>query len=206
MQEDGARSRMSKNDFKVSTPLALVGGTVVLFTCLSFPFVLPGFRKIAIPWMTTPKRVIREALDIVLVQKLKSKKQNIKMCDLGSGDGRTIIAAALHNKQVVVHGKGYELNPWLVAFSYFSAFQNNVLGKCSFSPRDFFKADISDYDVISVFGVAPAMQPLSEKLMDELDPGKKVFVITYRFPLPSMVRPFYESKELYIYEFGGETK
>lgn len=194
---------MSKNpdrfSVSTSTPLVLVGGISLLFTCISVPFVLPGFRRIAIPWMTTPKVVIREALEVVFNQKLKSK-QNIKICDLGSGDGRTIIAAS-HNKQVV-HGKGYELNPWLVAFSYLSAFQHGVLSNVSFTPRDFFKADINDYDVISVFGVAPAMQPLCEKLKLELNPNKKVYVITYRFPLP-LVRPFYESKELYIYEFGG---
>lgn len=50
-----------------------------------------------------------------------------------------------------------QLNPWLVAISKWSAWRQGVSAHTSFACGNLFAADVSDCDVIMVFGVKPLM-------------------------------------------------
>jgi len=77
--------------------------------------------------------------------------------DLGSGDGRIVIAAATKFK--ARRGLGVDIEPSLVKFSNDSAAQ-----------------------VVTVYLLPRAMPPLEQKLLSELKPGTRVVVQDYPFP------------------------
>lgn len=81
---------------------------------------------------------------------LKKRPNTInKVLDIGSGDGRIVIACA----QTGFDSHGVELNPWLVYYSRLSAIMNNVSSKAKFFRRDLWKFNISSYNNIVIFGV-----------------------------------------------------
>ena len=51
-----------------------------------------------------------------------------------------------------------QLNPWLVAISKWSAWRQGVSSHTQFTCGNLFAADVSDCDVIMVFGVKPLME------------------------------------------------
>lgn len=53
---------------------------------------------------------------------------------------------------------GLQLNPWLVAFAKWNAWKHGVQQHTVFTCGNLFEADVSDRDVIMVFGVKPLMQ------------------------------------------------
>lgn len=129
--------------------VGVVGGTAVAFSVLSAPFlVIPAFRRLgAIPWMTTPMHITKQAIS-QLVQRqsnISSKPTKPKrFIDLGSGDGRVVIAAA----QAGYQATGIELNPVLVSLSYIAAYRAGVLSKVSFRMKDFWSINLQEYDAI----------------------------------------------------------
>ena len=132
--------------------VGVVGGSAIVFSVLSAPFlVIPAFRRLgAIPWMTTPMHITKQAISqLVLRQshinnKKSTSKQLKKFIDLGSGDGRVVIAAA----QAGYQATGIELNPVLVSLSYIAAYRAGVLSKVSFRMKDFWSINLREYDAI----------------------------------------------------------
>ena len=145
---------MKSNNNSNAPALALVGaigGTAVVFSVLSAPFlVIPAFRRLgAIPWMTTPMHITKQAISQLVQRqsKISNKPTSThikKFIDLGSGDGRVVIAAA----QAGYHATGIELNPVLVSLSYLAAYRAGVLSMVSFRMKDFWSIDLKDYDAI----------------------------------------------------------
>ena len=91
--------------------MLFIGGSAFVLTALSSPFlIVPLLHKL--PWMTTPKHIIRQGF--TQISKLKydaessssSKRiETIHIVDLGSGDGRVCIEAA----KLGYHATGYEV-------------------------------------------------------------------------------------------------
>jgi SAM-dependent methyltransferase len=98
--------------------------------------------------------------------------------DLGCGDGRVLRAV---RKRVPVRAVGYELNPmaWLQA-------RLQCLGDPHIEIRrsDFWKADLSEADVVFCYLFPDVMKSLAEKLRAELRPG--TVVASCNFPLPGL--------------------
>ena len=130
--------------------VGVVGGTAVVFSVLSAPFlVIPAFRRLgAIPWMTTQMHITKQAITQLVQRQSKisnnPSKHVKKFIDLGSGDGRVVIAAA----QAGYQATGIELNPVLVSLSYIAAYRAGVLSKVSFRMNDFWSINLQDYDAI----------------------------------------------------------
>ena len=85
-----------------------------------------------------------------------------KLLDIGSGDGRIVIAAA---KRLHLEAHGVELNPWLVYYSRLAALKGGVFGQTKFYRKDLWKFDISGYNNIVIFGVEQMVS--SAKIRDE---------------------------------------
>ncbi|XP_062942504.1 ATP synthase subunit C lysine N-methyltransferase isoform X2 [Cynocephalus volans] len=90
----------------------IVGGTVVAVYAVATPFITPALRKICLPFVPATTRQVEN-----VVQMLRCRRGSL--VDIGSGDGRIVIAAAKEGFTAV----GYELNPWLVWYSRYRAWR-----------------------------------------------------------------------------------
>ncbi|XP_005870484.1 PREDICTED: protein FAM173A [Myotis brandtii] len=103
-----------------------------------------------------------------------------KLVDLGSGDGRIVLAAHRCGLRPAV---GYELNPWLVGLARLHAWRAGCAGSVCYHREDLWKVSLRDCHNVCVF-LAPSVLPLLEgKLQAELPEGARV--VSGRFPLPT---------------------
>jgi len=91
--------------------------------------------------------------------------------DLGSGDGRIVIAAA---QKFGARGLGIELDGALVEKSRRSAQAAKVADRVSFVQGDVLVADISRATVITVYLLPALMAQLQSRFIDELAPGTRI--------------------------------
>lgn len=82
---------------------------VVGMTALAWPFISPALRKHCLPYVPATDRQVANVLSLC-----RKSGAGGPLVDLGSGDGRIVLAAA---KQLQVPCVGYELNAWLVWYS-----------------------------------------------------------------------------------------
>ncbi|XP_017499301.3 adenine nucleotide translocase lysine N-methyltransferase [Manis javanica] len=137
----------------------------------------PGFRRVPlrlqVPYVGASVRQVEHVLSLL-------RGRTGKTVDLGSGDGRIVLAAHRCGLRPAV---GYELNPWLVGVARLRARRAGCAGSVCFSREDFWKVSLKDCHNVSVF-LAPSMLPLLEdKLQAELPAGARV--VSGRFPLPT---------------------
>ena len=170
-----------------------IGATTIVLGLICVPFLsVPARTKFGrIPWMATPQRHIATALKHLPPPRAGSGV----WIDLGSGDGRLVIAAAQKGYRAI----GYELNWVLVAASYVNALRAGVLDKVSFRHDDFWSADLSNVDVVSCFGV----QSIMERLFDKVVPRGPRRVVLFRFPFnhPTAAALItHSADELFIYD------
>ncbi|MBI4359162.1 MAG: 50S ribosomal protein L11 methyltransferase [Candidatus Nealsonbacteria bacterium] len=101
-----------------------------------------------------------------------------KAVDLGSGDGRLVIALARAGAQAV----GYEIDP-LRAWSSRRQIRRAGLEKqASIHQKSFWQEDLSGFDVVTVYGVGYMMKRLEKKLRSELKAGARVVSNYFTFP------------------------
>lgn len=96
--------------------------------------------------------------------------------DLGSGDGRIVMAASKKG----LHANGYEINPLLVLISRLKLKKSKLSGQIYL--KDYWHDDLGKFDYISVWGLPPMMIRLEKKLLRELKPGTKVVSNHLQFP------------------------
>jgi len=94
--------------------------------------------------------------------------------DLGSGDGRTIIAAARRGARAL----GVEFNAELVEFSRQAATKAGVGDKAMFAQGDMYAADISKATVLALFLLPSNLEKLAPKFLD-LRPGSRIVANTF---------------------------
>jgi SAM-dependent methyltransferase len=104
--------------------------------------------------------------------------------DLGSGDGRIVIAAA---KEFGARGVGVELDPDLIKKATRNAEKAGVADRVRFVHGDFFKADLSDATVVTLYLDNSLNLRLEPKLKSELKAGARV--VSHRFPMPRDWKP-----------------
>ena len=92
--------------------------------------------------------------------------------DLGSGDGRIVIEAA---RRYGARAVGIELDPELNKKTAANAQKAGVADKVSFVRPDFFKTDLSEASVVTLFLSPNINARLQPKLRRELKPGAHRF-------------------------------
>ncbi len=127
-------------------------------------------RNGAIP-VPTHKKAINDMLELVQV------RPGMKIADLGSGDGRILIAFA----QAGASTDGFEVNPVLVWWSRIRI-KRRKLANAKVYGQSFWPADLSGYDAVVVFGMTHIMERLGKKLESELKPGTVVVSNVFKFP------------------------
>lgn len=99
------------------------------------------------------------------------------LVDLGSGDGRMVIAAAKRGARA----RGVEYTPELVELSQKTAAEEGVADRATFVQGDMFEADISDATVLALFLLPDNLRRLQPKFLD-LAPGTRIVVNTLGIP------------------------
>jgi SAM-dependent methyltransferase len=94
---------------------------------------------------------------------------NDYVMDLGSGDGRIVIAAAKRGARAT----GVEFNPDMVALSKQNAEAEGVVGKASFINGDIFETDFSQATVVTLYLLPHLNMKLRPKIL-EMKPGTRV--------------------------------
>lgn len=149
----------------------IIGGTLVTLYAVATPFITPALRKVCLPFVPATSKQIEN-----VVKMLRHRRGSL--VDIGSGDGRIVIAAAKEGFPAV----GYELNPWLVWYSRYRAWKEGVHGSAKFYVSDLWKVTFTQYSNVVIFGVPQMMPQLEKKLEQELEDDARV--IACRFPFP----------------------
>jgi cyclopropane fatty-acyl-phospholipid synthase-like methyltransferase len=105
-------------------------------------------------------------------------KPGERLADLGSGDGRILIAAA--KAGAIAHG--YEINPLLILWSLYKIKKAGVGDRAFVHWKSFWRANLSQFEAITVFGITGIMGKLEDKLKKELRPGSRVVTNIFKFP------------------------
>ena len=119
-------------------------------------------------WVPTPDELVSKMMEIASVT---SKDFLI---DLGSGDGRTVIAAAKLGARAI----GIEYNPDMVELSIKNAEKAGVSDKAKFLQEDLFEFDLSEATVITMFLLPDINLRLRPRLLD-LKPGTRIVSNTF---------------------------
>lgn len=128
--------------------------------------------EITPPFVTTPTELVERMLALAQTQ-----RGDVVM-DLGSGDGRIVIAAA---KNYGVHAIGIELDPALVASARENAQGAGVQELTTFVHGDVLKTDLSSASVITAYLLPWLMDQLQPKFLAELAPGTRI--VSHAFPM-----------------------
>jgi SAM-dependent methyltransferase len=152
----------------VSTPVSALRG-LALGTLLACATALPATAQreapqLDVPFVPTPEEVVDKMLDMANV----TEKDFV--IDLGSGDGRIVIAAAKRGAQA----KGVDLNPVRVEEAIENAKQAGLEGKVEFVEGNVFDFDFSKADVLTMYLLSSVNLKLRPRVLDELRPGTRV--------------------------------
>jgi predicted RNA methylase len=146
-------------------------------------------QKYGAPWVPTPYKTIKKML------KLAEVKQNDVVYDLGSGDGRVIIEAA---RSFGAKAVGIEIDPIRFIWTKARIFLLGLSKKVNVLLGNFFKIDISDADVVTIYLLQETNVKLIDKFIRELRPGTRI--VSNTFTLPGLKIINYDKKsKIYVY-------
>ena len=113
--------------------------------------------------------------------------------DLGSGDGKVLVAAARRGW----HGIGYEINPVLYIWAVVRTWPYR--SQVSLRLQSYWGASLPDADGIYVFLIDHYMKQLDKKLTQDIN--SPTSVVSYVFTIPGR-EPVDERHGLYLYTYG----
>lgn len=149
----------------------LIGLLELVLLFVFFFFFLRWFVGVGIGAPFLPARR-RDVVDAMALAHVTAKDVVV---DLGSGDGRFLVASAAHGARVI----GYELNPFLV---WFTRHRLQSFGtRAEVYRRDLFTADLKEVTVIFIFQMGHVMPRLAEKLKTEA-PTARIFTVAFDIP------------------------
>jgi hypothetical protein len=154
-----------------------------LITVLLFGFVI----IFGAPYLPTLGRQTQAALDLL------DLKPGQTMLELGSGDGRVLVAAAERG----INAIGYELNPLLVLFSWARTRKYGARVKVVWG--NYWRKDWPLTDGIFVFLLDKYMRKLDTNIVQKY-PGRRVKLVSFAFKIPGK-KPTKTSHGLYLYSY-----
>ena len=121
--------------------------------------------EVSPPFVTTPEDVVMRMLRIARVG------SSDYVADLGSGDGRIVIAAA---REFGAKGLGIELAPGLVEKARENARAAGVSDRATFIEGDVLQTDFSRATVVTVYLLPQLMNRLQPLFLERLAPGTRI--------------------------------
>jgi hypothetical protein len=119
-------------------------------------------------WVPTPNAVVEQMLDMARVT------PQDYLVDLGSGDGRTVIAAARRG----LRAHGVEYNADMVDLAKQNATAAGLSDRATFERGDIFKTDFSKAQVVTMFLLQTLNMRLRPTLLD-MPPGTRIVSNTF---------------------------
>lgn len=142
--------------------------TLAFFAAQTIAEPKSGMPGKDVVWVPSAPQVVEKMLDMAEV----TPKDFV--IDLGSGDGRNVIAAAKRGARAL----GIEYNPDLVALSRMRAKEAGVAGKATFVQGDMYQADISQATVLALFLTPEVLDQMQDKFL-ALKPGTRIVLNTF---------------------------
>jgi SAM-dependent methyltransferase len=133
----------------------------------------PDPRSVA-PDIATPSEVVDAMLRMAAVGPADI------VIDLGSGDGRIVIAAV--KEFGAKRALGVDINEKSVAYARAKAAEAGIADRAQFEAQDLFTTDVAAATVVTVYLFPKIMPRLRDKLLRELKPGTRV--VSHDFPFP----------------------
>ena len=128
----------------------------------------PGQPGKDVVWVPTPPELIEKMLDMAGVT------PDDFVIDLGSGDGRNVIAAAKRGARAL----GVEYNPDLVELSRQRAEAARVSDKATFVQADMYAADVSQATVLALFLTPEVLDRMTDTFL-AMSPGTRIVLNTF---------------------------
>ena len=128
----------------------------------------PGQPGKDVVWVPTPEEMVEHMLDLAEVS------ARDLVIDLGSGDGRNVIAAAKRGARA----RGVEYNPDLVELSRRRAAEAGVADRAAFVQGDMYEADVSDATVLVLFLLPENLRKLMPTFT-AMPPGTRIVANTF---------------------------
>ena len=127
--------------------------------------------------------------------RLARLNENDVLYDLGSGDGRILLAAA---KKYGAKAVGIEVDPFRFVLSWFFVLLAGQTKRIRVKFGNFFKKKIGDASVVTIFLYTPTNNKLKEKFLKELKPGTKV--VSYIWPFDNWeFEDYLPEDRIYLY-------
>jgi len=137
----------------------------------------------------TPMDKVYKMLNLAHVDK------NDIVYDLGSGDGRIVLATA---RRFGANAVGIEVDPFRFVFSWFAVLLSGEFKRITLKFGNFFKKRIDDASVVTLFLFGPTNNKLKEKFMRELKSGTRI--VSYVWPLDGWeVQDCLQEDRIYLY-------
>jgi protein-L-isoaspartate O-methyltransferase len=155
------------------------------------------------PFVASPMDVVERMLSLAKVG------PDDVVYDLGSGDGRIVIAAA---QKFGARGVGVEIDPRLVNEAEANARSAGVQGRVKFILDDALKVDVSDATVVTLYLLSASNVKLRPILTKQLRPGARI--VAHSFGIgdwePDLVDNYRDSggtaRTLYLWTFDGKYR
>ena len=147
----------------------------IAFLLASLPAIAqdPRYSNKLAPYVASPARVVDRMLEIAGV------KPGETVYDLGSGDGRILIAAAEKYKAKAV---GIEISPKLAAEASARIDREGLGGQARVIQGDLLAADLTGADVVTIYLATSLNEKLRPRLERYLKPGARVVSHDYAIP------------------------
>ena len=148
---------------------------VVFLAAVSLPLVAqdPRYSSKLAPYVASPSRVVDLMLEMARI------KPGETVYDLGSGDGRILIAAAERFKAKAI---GIEISPSLVAAANEEIQRAGVADRVKVIQGDVLQTDLSGADVVTLYFDTDANAKLRPQLEKYLKPGARIISHDHEIP------------------------
>ena len=154
-----------------------------------------AFTNKLAPYVASPARVVDLMLEMAKI------KPGETVYDLGSGDGRIVVAAAGRYKAKAV---GVEISPKLVAAATAEIEKAGLSSQARVVQGDVLLADLTGADVVTMYLETQLNAKLKPRLEKFLKPGARV--VTHDYPVPGWKATRVETVDgrvmhiIYLYE------
>jgi SAM-dependent methyltransferase len=187
--------RASRRDFVLGLAVALAAALPAAGAGVT------GASDIPTPYIPSTSLAVDELLRVADV------KPGDFVVDLGSGDGRIVIAAA---RDYGARGLGIDIDPALVAESLENAKAAGVADRVTFRQGDALKADIAAATVVTLYLLPSLVEQLKPRLLVQLKPGTRIVAHDFGFKDWAPDREVMISKTYYLYivpaQAGGKWR
>lgn len=158
----------------------------------------PALSNKLAPYVASPSRVVDMMLDMARLRPGET------LYDLGSGDGRILIAAANRQVQAI----GIEINPKLVTAATEEIARAGVEARAKVILGDALQTDFSSANVVTLYMDTASNAKLRPQLEKYLKPGARV--VSYEYEIPGWKPVRVEKTDgkqphpIYLYEIAAK--